>query len=101
MGRQSRQEVAQSIIEGLGRFLSTVLKETRPGLLFLTGGDTADAVLNAIGGGGIKILGEVLPGVVRGKLIGGSMDGLAVVTKAGAFGRDDTLVVLHEKLRGE
>jgi uncharacterized protein YgbK (DUF1537 family) len=76
------------------------LGETRPGLLFLTGGDTADAVLNAFGSEGIHIHGEILPGVVRGRLIGGAMKGLPVVTKAGAFGRDDTLLILHETLQG-
>ena len=84
------------MIAGLGRFLAAVLTETRPGLLFLTGGDTADAVLTSAGAKGIRILGEVVTGVVQGTLIGGPLDGLPVVTKAGAFGREDTLVVLHE-----
>ena len=89
------------MIAGLGRFLAAVLTETRPGLLFLTGGDTADAVITSAGGKGIRILGEVVTGVVQGTLIGGSLDGLPVVTKAGAFGREDTLVVLHETLIGK
>jgi uncharacterized protein YgbK (DUF1537 family) len=84
------------MIEGLGCFLAAVLTKTRPGLLFLTGGDTADAVLTSAGGKGIRILGEIVTGVVQGTLIGGPLDGLPVVTKAGAFGGDDTLVVLHE-----
>jgi uncharacterized protein YgbK (DUF1537 family) len=94
----SRKQAAQSLLEGLGRFLAQALRETRPGLLFLTGGDTADAALTAAGGKGIRIFGEIVTGVVRGTLIGGILDGLPVVTKAGAFGGEDTLVVLHEKL---
>ena len=86
------------LIEGLGRFLAQVLRETRPGLLFLTGGDTADAALTAAGGKGIRIFGEIVTGVVQGTLIGGILDGVPVVTKAGAFGGEDTLVVMHEKL---
>jgi uncharacterized protein YgbK (DUF1537 family) len=92
------QESAQAMIQRLGRFMSTVMTGTRPGLLFLTGGDTADAIVSSAGAEGIRILGEIVTGVVRGTLIGGSLDGLPVVTKAGAFGTDDTLVVLHEKL---
>ena len=92
----NQQQAAQSMIAGLGRFLSAVLAETRPGFLFLTGGDTADAVITSAGGKGIRILGEVVTGVVEGTLIGGPLDGLPVVTKAGAFGGEDTLVVLHE-----
>lgn len=96
----SRQQAAQSLIEGLGRFLSAVLVQTRPGLLFLTGGDTADAVLNGIGAEGIRILGEVVTGMVQGKIIGGPLHWLPVVTKAGAFGQNDALVTLHETLQG-
>ena len=94
----SQKQAAQSLLEGLGRFLVQVLRQTRPGLLFLTGGDTADVALMAAGGKGIRIFGEIVTGVVRGTLIGGILDGLPVVTKAGAFGGEDTLVVLHETL---
>ncbi|MBT8369051.1 MAG: four-carbon acid sugar kinase family protein, partial [Deltaproteobacteria bacterium] len=45
---------------------------------------------------GIRILGEVAAGVVQGVFIGGLLDGLPVVTKAGAFGQKDTLVRIHE-----
>ena len=94
----NRPQAAKTMMEGLGRFLSAVLTDTRPGLLFLTGGDTADAIITSAGAEGIRILGEIVTGVVEGMLIGGPLDGLPVVTKAGAFGTDDTLVVLHEML---
>jgi uncharacterized protein YgbK (DUF1537 family) len=87
---------ADSIVKGLAFFVAEVLAAAQPGLLFLTGGDTADAVLTSVGGKGIRILGEVVTGVVQGTLIGGPLEGLPVVTKAGAFGREDTLVVMHE-----
>jgi uncharacterized protein YgbK (DUF1537 family) len=89
---------ADSIVKGLAFFVAEVLAAAQPGLLFLTGGDTADAVLTSVGGKGIRILGEVVTGVVQGTLIGGPLEGLPVVTKAGAFGREDTLVVMHETL---
>ncbi|UCD77316.1 MAG: four-carbon acid sugar kinase family protein [Desulfobacterales bacterium] len=91
------QEAAESIVRGLGLFVAEVVADTRPAYLFLTGGDTADAVLTTIGAEGIRILGEVVAGVVQGVLIGGPLEGLPVVTKAGAFGHEDTLVVLHER----
>jgi uncharacterized protein YgbK (DUF1537 family) len=94
----SQKQAAQLLLEGLERFLAQVLRETRPGLLFLTGGDTADAALTAAGAKGIQIFGEIVTGVVKGTLIGGILDGLPVVTKAGAFGQKDALVALHEKV---
>jgi uncharacterized protein YgbK (DUF1537 family) len=90
------QPAAASIVSGLGFFTAEVIAVVKPGNLFLTGGDTADAVLTAIEAAGIRIQGEVVAGVVQGELFGGPLNGLPVVTKAGAFGHKDTLVFLHE-----
>jgi uncharacterized protein YgbK (DUF1537 family) len=99
-----RLRIANLVFEGLGLFVVGILKYSKPGFLFASGGDTADAVLTALKGRGIRINGEVVTGMVAGRLFGGPMDGLAVITKAGAFGKEDALVVLHEtwrKIRGE
>ena len=82
----NQKQGAQLLLDGLERFLEQVLMETKPGLLFLT----------AAGAKGIRIFGEIVTGVVQGTLIGGILDGVPVVTKAGAFGGEDTLVVLHK-----
>ena len=86
----------EQIIEGLGLFLAAVLRGRRPASLFLSGGDTASSVLGAISANGIRLGREILPGVAKGMIIGDLMDGLPVVTKAGAFGQEDTLVRVHE-----
>jgi uncharacterized protein YgbK (DUF1537 family) len=91
------QQAAESIVRGLGHFVADVIAAGRPANLFLTGGDTADAVLTSLEAEGIQILGEVAAGVVQGILFGGPLDGLPVVTKAGAFGQKDTLAVIHER----
>jgi uncharacterized protein YgbK (DUF1537 family) len=59
--------------------------------LILTGGETAQNVINGLDTEGIEIGGELLEGIVRGHLIGGNWDGLSVVTKAGGFGKEDAL----------
>jgi uncharacterized protein YgbK (DUF1537 family) len=87
---------AGQIVDGLGWFVASLLKTTTPASLFMSGGDTATAVLAAIGARGIRLHEEVLPGVALGTLVGTSLEGLPVVTKAGAFGREETLVALHE-----
>ena len=91
---------ADSIVRGLGQFVAEVVGDAKPGHLFLTGGDTADAVLTALEAEGIRIQGEVVAGVVQGVIIGGLLDGLPVVTKAGAFGQKDTLVAVHDFWQG-
>ena len=76
--------------------MAFVLKATELEFIFATGGDTADAVLSAAGARGIEIFGEVVTGMVQGAILGGPRDGMPMVTKAGAFGNKNALVVLHE-----
>jgi len=66
--------------------------------LILTGGDTALGVLQLLDYEGIELEGELLEGIVRGNLQGGPWDGLTIVTKAGAFGKEDALVRIAERL---
>ena len=69
------------------------------GGLVLTGGDTARAVLLALGSPGVRLEVEVGPGVSRGRLLGALA--VPVITKAGAFGDAQTLnrsrLALHEQ----
>jgi D-threonate/D-erythronate kinase len=58
--------------------------------LFCSGGETARALLGAAGALGIRLVGEVEPGVPLGIVEG--WRNLPIVTKAGAFGTPQTLV---------
>jgi uncharacterized protein YgbK (DUF1537 family) len=62
-----------------------------------TGGETARAVLQAFGTGGLRLVGEIEPGVPL-SLTDGARP-LPVITKAGAFGRPDTLIHCRAILR--
>lgn len=83
------------IAKVIGEVALSVLKESGVGIrdtaLVLTGGDTAFSVLRLLKIEGIEIDGEILEGIVIGRLIGGKWNGLKVVTKAGAFGKEDAL----------
>jgi uncharacterized protein YgbK (DUF1537 family) len=87
-----------AVAEGLARVASEVASRASPDGIFLTGGDTAEAVWRRLGALGIRLDGEILPGVIRGRWIGGAMDGCTVVTKAGAFGHPETLLELFQTL---
>ena len=58
--------------------------------LFCTGGETVRALLTAAGAAGIRLVGEVEPGVPMGTVE--DWHDLPIVTKAGAFGTPQTLV---------
>jgi len=60
--------------------------------LVLSGGDTAEAVLRYFNASGIRLGGEIVPGVPWGQIIGGAAAGLTIATKSGGFGSDNALV---------
>jgi uncharacterized protein YgbK (DUF1537 family) len=87
-----RAEVARRLADAV----RAGVERSRPGALFLTGGDTAIATLRALGAGGLRLTGELEPGVALGALVGGPFDGLGLVTKAGGFGDPDLLIRVWE-----
>ncbi|WP_284946319.1 four-carbon acid sugar kinase family protein [Acidisoma cladoniae] len=75
----------------LARQLARLLQPAAPhiGALFATGGETALALLDALGVTGIRMIEEIEPGVPLG-LTRGALT-VPVITKAGAFGDGGTL----------
>jgi uncharacterized protein YgbK (DUF1537 family) len=88
---------ADNLLDGLSEIVGDVVQGTPIGGLFLSGGDTATAILNLIGAKAVRLEEEVLSGIVRGTLVGGALDGRSVVTKAGAFGQPDALLQLYRQ----
>ncbi len=84
-------------LAGLADLAAALVARRRPEGLFFSGGDTAAAVLRAAGVAALRLRGEVVPGAPWGVAVGGALDGLAVVTRAGAFGGDDALVELRRR----
>lgn len=62
------------------------------GGLVIFGGDTAYTAIKRLGAKGIEIVREIEPYIPCGRLMGGDFSGLPVVTKAGGFGKVDSLV---------
>jgi len=90
---------ADAVARNLGETVATLLKHTNFGTVFLTGGDTAAAVLAAIDRPVIALDGEVAPGVPRGHVeLGGRS--LCLVTKAGGFGDAALLADLAGRASG-
>lgn len=83
--RSANDPPAEAVAQSLGQCVAQLLSDTAFETLFLTGGDTASAVLAAIDRPVVALDGEVVPGVPRGHV---DLHGkpLQLITKAGGFG---------------
>lgn len=66
--------------------------------LYTTGGDVTATVMRELGAMGMEIDKEIVPLAVGGRLVGGSSDGLPIVTKGGLIGDTGTAVECLEFL---
>jgi len=71
-----------------------VLAKVSPILLALTGGETAQAVMRALGASQLEIVGAPASGLALGHLVAEGPRALPVLTKAGGFGPPDLFVTL-------
>lgn len=92
-------QVSESIAEILGWIGERILREKPVAGVILTGGDTAVSVCRALGVTGIRILEEVVPAIPLGEMKTDDGKLLRVVTKAGAFGNADALVIATRRLQ--
>ena len=90
----------ESVAAVLGELTQAVLALADVAGLILTGGDIARAVSHSLGATGLRVVGEIQAGVVKGVLVGGSRDGMRVVTKAGGFGDEQAILQSVQGLRG-
>jgi uncharacterized protein YgbK (DUF1537 family) len=92
-------EVSNRIANALGEIASGIMREVDLQGVILTGGDSAKAVCKHLGVSGIQLIKEIEPGIPLGKLVGNAP--LWVVTKAGAFGNENSLLHAKNVLKGE
>ncbi|ACL63109.1 four-carbon acid sugar kinase family protein [Methylobacterium nodulans] len=78
-----RQEAAARIAASFG-LLARALPP--PGTLLVAGGETLKALCLALGTETLVVTGQVAPGIPRSRMRGGLWDGVAIVSKSGAFG---------------
>lgn len=87
----TRQQLGEAISQLLGEITHSLCRTQLPHALYLSGGDVAIAVAQALGASGFKIQGLVAGCVPHGVLLNSEFT-LPVMTKAGGFGDENTLV---------
>ena len=82
------------VAERLGRIVLQIVRDCPKPIrgLIIAGGDTALAVFKHLGISQVRLMDEILPGIPYGQVLDGEFAGLAVITKAGAFGGESALV---------
>ncbi|MDR1469264.1 MAG: four-carbon acid sugar kinase family protein [Spirochaetaceae bacterium] len=95
----SVEQVSEYVQESLGPVARTILETVEVSGLFLAGGDTAIGFFNAVGAKSSSIVTEIAVGIPLMRLHGGPFEGLKVITKAGAFGKEDAVFYALRKLR--
>ena len=86
----NRAQLGEKICQFLGQLIRQVLQEVSPGALYLSGGDVAMAVADALKATGFRITDRVAQCVPYGHFVGGDWQ-RPVMTKAGGFGDETTL----------
>ena len=82
----------EQIAARLAQTAAMTLESAAPAGLLLTGGETARAVCRALGCTRLWLGGEVEPGIPWSRMADGRFPGLRVITKAGGFGSEESLV---------
>jgi uncharacterized protein YgbK (DUF1537 family) len=90
--RTASHRAGQRVLRALAVKVRELLSTMPVSGLVLVGGDTAQAILRALHASGLRLVGEVAPGLPYGRLLDGPLAGLPVATKAGGFGGDTALV---------
>jgi len=83
----------------MGDVLLEVLRSRQVSGIFLAGGDTAINVIERLSASGSAVIQEIETGVPFVSLLGGPFEGLKMVTKAGAFGNENTIMNAIKYLR--
>jgi len=95
----TKEEVSRFTQNLIGSISKGVLEKVEVSGVFLTGGDTAIGFFEHVESLGSSIVEEIAVGVPLMKLVGGPFEGLKVVTKAGAFGKEDVITYAIRKLK--
>jgi len=83
-----RADAAERIATEMARLIAQL---PQPGTLIAAGGETLRGLCLSLGAGSLEVQGRIVPGLPSSVLRGGRWDGVAVISKSGAFGSHELL----------
>ena len=84
----ARADAADRIAAEMARLIAQLPK---PGTLIAAGGETLRSLCLSLGASSLEVQGRIVPGLPSSVLRGGRWDGVAVISKSGAFGSHELL----------
>jgi uncharacterized protein YgbK (DUF1537 family) len=93
-------EASQRIARGMASAVKLIVESLGVEALVLIGGDGVDATLAALGVRNLRVIRNIVEGVPVSETLGNSGQPMIVVTKAGGFGDENTLLTVLEWLQG-
>jgi 2-keto-3-deoxygluconate permease len=92
----SRFKVSETIASFLGEIARHIIQQININGILFTGGDIAVKAVRSLDISGTILKDEILPGIPYGHFIEEQYKNIKIVTKAGGFGNEDSIVkVLH------
>jgi uncharacterized protein YgbK (DUF1537 family) len=93
-------EASRRIARGMASAVAAIVADAGIEALVLLGGDGVDAALASLGVKNLRVICNVVEGVPVSETLGNPGRKLVVVTKAGGFGDENTLLTVLDWLRG-
>jgi len=94
LGIDELRLLAKRIILNLGIAVRKITDAANPNTLIVIGGDTTSGVLSACDVTTLELRGELQPGTVIGVSVDGSLTRTCLITRAGGFGDENSLLDL-------
>lgn len=95
---KEQKDIGQIIVSFLGYVTKNLFDSFNFDTLIIIGGDTARELMNQLDVEGISLEEELLPGIPIGKVVGGNLNGKLIVTKSGAFGENQEIMMIIDKI---
>ena len=93
-GEAATAEARRGMAAALAATAARLLEKTRPELLAVSGGDTAHALMSALGADRIELTGAPASGLGLGELVTRTARSLPWLSKSGGFGAPDLFITL-------
>lgn len=89
----TEEEVSKSITDGLAEITCGIINQSQSRFsgIYSSGGDVTASLCRLSYVQGIELIDEVIPLAAYGKLIGGKLNGIHIVTKGGLIGKEQTM----------